>query len=139
MALPIKKPRASRAPDLSKTERIDNLLRKMQMGLGYDPLVELISLARKQSTTTGEKIKIAQDLMSYVYPKIKAVSNDTTSGEVINITVEYQDTDSARKMQEILPEPLTKEEIAVRQGKDILELESKDTSKDNTKEDIFVF
>ena len=85
MATPIKKPRAGRAPDLSNTERIDNLLRKMQMGLGYDPLVELVKLAKKPNTTNAEKIKIAQDLMSYVYPKVKAVSNDPNMGDIINI------------------------------------------------------
>lgn len=116
MALPLKKPRASRAPDLSKTERIDNLLRKMQMGLGYDPLVELVSIARKPSTTNTEKIRIAQDLMSYVYPKVKSVSTDPNMGDVINITVQYDDNESAKKLQETLPAPLSKEEVAVRRG-----------------------
>ena len=116
MALPLKKPRASRAPDLSKTERIDNLLRKMQMGLGYDPLVELVSIARKPSTTNTEKIRIAQDLMSYVYPKVKSVSTDPNMGDVINITVQYDDNESAKKLQETLPAPLSQEEVAVRRG-----------------------
>lgn len=116
MALPLKKPRASRAPDLSKTERIDNLLRKMQMGLGYDPLVELVSIARKPSTTNVEKIRIAQDLMSYVYPKVKSVSTDPNMGDVINITVQYDDNESAKKLQETLPAPLSQEEVAVRRG-----------------------
>lgn len=123
MAVPLKKPKAGRAPDLSKTERIDNLLRKMQMGLGYDPLVELVTLARKPSTSTNERIKIAQDLMSYVYPKVKAVTTDTNQGEVINITVQYDDTDSAKKMQEALPAPLSEEELAVRRGKTEEQLE----------------
>lgn len=116
MATPIKRPRAGRAPDLSKTERIDNLLRKMQMGLGYDPLVELVKLAKKPSTTNMEKIKIAQDLMSYVYPKVKAVSNDPNMGDIINITVQYDDNESAKKMQEALPAPLSEEEVAIRRG-----------------------
>lgn len=116
MTLPLKKPRASRAPDLSKTERIDNLLRKMQMGLGYDPLVELVSIARKPSTTNTEKIRIAQDLMSYVYPKVKSVSTDPNMGDVINITVQYDDNESAKKLQETLPAPLSQEEVAVRRG-----------------------
>lgn len=116
MATPIKRPRAGRAPDLSKTERIDNLLRKMQMGLGYDPLVELVKLAKKPSTTNMEKIKIAQDLMSYVYPKVKAVSNDPNMGDIINITVQYDDNESAQKMQEALPAPLSQEEVAIRRG-----------------------
>lgn len=116
MATPIKKPRAGRAPDLSNTERIDNLLRKMQMGLGYDPLVELVKLAKKPNTTNAEKIKIAQDLMSYVYPKVKAVSNDPNMGDIINITVQYDDNESAQKMQEALPAPLSQEEVAIRRG-----------------------
>ena len=116
MATPIKKPRAGRTPDLSKTERIDNLLRKMQMGLGYDPLVELVKLSKKPNTTNAEKIKIAQDLMSYVYPKVKAVSNDPNMGDIINITVQYDDNESAQKMQEALPAPLSQEEVAIRRG-----------------------
>lgn len=116
MATPIKRPRAGRAPDLSNTERIDNLLRKMQMGLGYDPLVELVKLAKKPSTTNMEKIRIAQDLMSYIYPKVKAVSNDPNMGDIINITVQYDDNESAKKMQEALPAPLSEEEVAIRRG-----------------------
>lgn len=112
----IKKPRAGRAPSLGKAEKIDNLLRKMQMGLGYDPLVELVSLARKPSTTNGEKIKIAQELMSYVYPKVKSVSTDPNMGDVINVTVQYEDSEAAKKLESTLPLPLTHEEIAERRG-----------------------
>jgi len=88
----------------------------MQMGLGYDPLVELVSIARKPSTTNVEKIRIAQDLMSYVYPKVKSVSTDPNMGDVINITVQYDDNESAKKLQETLPAPLSQEEVAVRRG-----------------------
>ena len=112
----IKKPRAGRAPSLGKAEKIDNLLRKMQMGLGYDPLVELVSLARKPSTTNSEKIKIAQELMGYVYPKVKSVSTDPNMGDVINITVAYDDSESAKKLESIMPVPLTSDEIAERRG-----------------------
>ena len=112
----MKRPRAGRAPSLSKTERIDNLLRKMQMGLGYDPLVELVSLARKSSTTNGEKIKIAQELMSYVYPKVKSVATDPNMGDVINVTVQYEDSESAKKLQSTLPAPMSSEEILERKG-----------------------
>ena len=112
----IKKPRAGRAPSLGKAEKIDNLLRKMQMGLGYDPLVELVSLARKSSTTNSEKIKIAQELMSYVYPKVKSVATDPNMGDVINVTVQYEDSESAKKLQSTLPAPLSQEEILERKG-----------------------
>lgn len=110
----IKKPRAGRAPSLTSVEKIDNLLRKMQMGLGYDPLVELVSLARKPSTTNGEKIKIAQELMSYVYPKVKSVATDPNMGDVINVTVQYEDSESAKKLESTLPIPLSSSEIAER-------------------------
>ena len=112
----LKKPRAGRAPSLMKAEKIDNLLRKMQMGLGYDPLVELVTLARKSTTTNGEKIKIAQELMGYVYPKVKSVSTDPNMGDVINITVQYDDSDAAKKLESTLPPPLSSEEMAERRG-----------------------
>ena len=99
-----------------KAEKIDNLLRKMQMGLGYDPLVELVTLARKSTTTNGEKIKIAQELMGYVYPKVKSVSTDPNMGDVINITVQYDDSDAAKKLESTLPPPLSSEEMEERRG-----------------------
>lgn len=106
--------RTSKVSKVSKAEKIDNLLRKMQFGLGYDPLVELVSIAKKPSTTTLQKIKIATELMTYVYPKIKAVATDPNMGDVINITVQYDDKESAKTLESALPAPLSKEELEER-------------------------
>lgn len=112
MANLIKKPRAGRAPDIRRTDSIDNLLRKLQLGLGYDPLVELVALARDKKSTNKEKITIASELMSYVYPKVKATATDPNMGDVINITVAYADDAPAKELEADLPSPMSSDEIA---------------------------
>lgn len=110
----LKKPRATDAPSLQGTRSIDNLLRRMQMGFGYDPLNELVSIARSTKSSVSEKIKIAQELMSYVYPKVKAIATDPNMGDVINITVKYDDDKDVDSMKSTLPAPFSEEELMER-------------------------
>lgn len=111
----LKKPSVTTAPTLQGSRSIDNLLRKMQLGLGYDPLLELVALARSNKSSISDKIKIAQELMSYVYPKVKAIATDPNLGDIINVTVKYDNTDDAKCLESSLPVPLTKQEVESRQ------------------------
>lgn len=110
----LKKPRTADALSPVGSKSIDNLLRKMQAGFGYDPLVELISIARSTKSSVAEKIKIAQELMQYVYPKVKAMATDPNMGDVINITVKYDDDKDADLMKSSLPTPFSEEELVER-------------------------
>lgn len=116
-----RKPRATSAPAMNGSRSIDNLLRRMQLGYNYDPLVELMAIARSTKSSVAEKIKIAQELMSYVYPKVKAIATDPNMGDVINITVQYDDKESAKSLESSLPAPLSEDEVKKRRGQETSE------------------
>lgn len=114
MSNTLRKPRATSAPAMNGSRSIDNLLRRMQLGYNYDPLVELMAIARSTKSSVAEKIKIAQELMSYVYPKVKAIATDPNMGDVINITVKYDDDKDVDSMKSTLPVPFSEEELMER-------------------------
>lgn len=121
MSNTLRKPRATSAPTMNGSRSIDNLLRRMQLGYNYDPLVELMAIARSTKSSVAEKIKIAQELMSYVYPKVKAIATDPNMGDVINITVQYDDKESAKSLESSLPAPLSEDEVNKRRGQETSE------------------
>ena len=121
MSNTLRKPRATSAPVMNGSRSIDNLLRRMQLGYNYDPLVELMAIARSTKSSVAEKIKIAQELMSYVYPKVKAIATDPNMGDVINITVQYDDKESAKSLESSLPPPLSEDEVKKRRGQETSE------------------
>lgn len=67
---------------MSKKRRADLLLHTMKEG-NYNPLEELIRLATSKGVDTKTKIKIATDMMQYVYPKQKAVEVDQKQGQQV--------------------------------------------------------
>lgn len=71
---------------LTKT---DELMRKLRYSLNYDPLTELVKLAKSAKTTSSEKIKIASELLSYYQPKLKPMEMNPNDGEVINVNIVY--------------------------------------------------
>lgn len=111
----LRKPSATTAPSLQGNRSIDNLLRKMQLGLGYDPLLELVAIAKSNKSSVTEKIRIAQELMSYVYPKVKSIATDPNLGDIINITVKYDNDTDAKQLESSMPTPLSDKEIEERQ------------------------
>ena len=121
MSNTLRKPRATSAPAMNGSRSIDNLLRRMQLGYNYDPLVELMAIARSTKSSVAEKIKIAQELMSYVYPKVKAIATDPNMGDVINITVQYDDKESAKSLESSLPAPHSEDEVKKRRGQETSE------------------
>lgn len=90
------------APDMADLGKADNLLRQMRYGLGYDPLTELVGLARSKDTTNTEKIRIATELLGYTHPKMKAIQVNPDMGEVININVSYPDKHKAVEFSDML-------------------------------------
>ena len=53
------------------------LLQKLEE-LNYEPLEKLIIIANDDKTSTELKVKINLELLSYIYPKKKAVAMDIT-------------------------------------------------------------
>lgn len=84
-------------PDGKGLTKGDELIRRLRYEFGYDPIKELVSLARSVKTNSSEKIKIASELLSYYQPKVKAMELNPNAGEVINVNISFPDEDSAPK------------------------------------------
>lgn len=67
----------------------DLLLRRLQYEFNFDPLQELVALAKSNKTSVGEKIKISQELMGYIVPKLKNVEVNQHQGEVIRVNIMF--------------------------------------------------
>ena len=65
------------------------LLRRLQYEFNFDPLQELVALAKSNKTSVGEKIKISQELMGYIVPKLKNVEVNQHQGEVIRVNIMF--------------------------------------------------
>ena len=94
-----------KAPEKGFT-KTDELMRKLKYGLGYDPLIELVKLAKSSKTTCSEKIRIASELMSYYQPKLKPMEVNPNEGEVINVNIMYEPARVSGE-SEVKPAPTT--------------------------------
>lgn len=65
----------------------DELIRRLKAEFHYDPLSELVKLAKSEKTSSGEKVKIATEILSYMVPKLKAVEVKQNHGETIKINI----------------------------------------------------
>jgi hypothetical protein len=66
---------------------------------GYDPLDVLVQYAMDANTTPDSKLKIAETLLPYMYPKL---SNITVEGEIVsNTTADSQ----AALLRRVLDDP----------------------------------
>ncbi len=79
------------APDMHGMTKADELLRQMRVGLGYDPLVELVEIAQ---STDNEAIRvtIAKELMQYVHPKQRSKEVSQDKAEVFDIQIITDET-----------------------------------------------
>ncbi len=102
----MEKPTATtRIPTGRGTTKLDDLIRRLQYEFTFDPLDELIKLYRSKMTGPAEKMKIVTEIMSYCYPKLKAVEVKQDKGEIITVNVQLPDgtkIDGAPKLQEIV-------------------------------------
>lgn len=85
----IVKPRAIAAPSGSGLTKGDELIRRLRLEFGYDPLKELVELAQGSDATVGERIRIAETVMSYYQPKVKAIDYNPNSGETISLNITF--------------------------------------------------
>ena len=65
----------------------DQLVRRLAVEFGYDPISELVKTARSAKTSPELKTKINMELVQYYLPKIRAVDTNPNAGEVISINV----------------------------------------------------
>ena len=65
-----------------KQKRAEELISRMQDG-NYDPLEELMKLAKQSRVKPELKLQIARELMQYRYPKLKAIEHDTKSEQPV--------------------------------------------------------
>ncbi len=80
---------SSKAPTGKGYTKADVLLRRLQYDFKHDPLSELVALAKSPKTSTGEKIRINQEFMSYIIPKLKNVEVNQHQGEVIKVNITF--------------------------------------------------
>lgn len=74
-----------------KTSRAVELQRTLQYKLKFNVVDELIDLYNDSSTKTPDKIRIALELMRYLYPQLKAMEIDQREGEKICVNITFPD------------------------------------------------
>ncbi len=71
----------------SKHGRSAELMRKLRYELDFDAAEELVRLYRL-SKKLPEKIKIAESMMSYQYPKLKAMELAAAQGDSVTFNID---------------------------------------------------
>lgn len=89
------------APTGNGLTKGDELLRRLKFEFDYDPLSELISIARADDTTNQEKIRIAQEILGYYQPKVKAISLNPNAGETISLNIMFPDKDQEHGLEDL--------------------------------------
>jgi len=72
---------------MTNKRRADQLLALMKDN-NYNPLDELIKLTKHSSMDARTRIKVAIELMQYVYPKQKAVELDQNQGQPVTFNID---------------------------------------------------
>lgn len=67
----------------------DDLIRKLEFELNFDPIDELVKLYRSKQTGPNEKMRIAMELAQYRHAKRKALEVKDDKGELVNINVMF--------------------------------------------------
>lgn len=86
----LRKPRAlsaKKAPTGRGETAGDRLVQRLATEFKYDPIEELVKIAKSSKSSLELKAKINQELVQYYLPKIKAVDTNPNAGEVISINV----------------------------------------------------
>lgn len=86
----LRKPRAlpaKKAPTGRGETAGDRLVQRLASEFKYDPIEELVKIAKSSKSTLELKAKINQELIQYYLPKVKAIDTNPNAGEVISINV----------------------------------------------------
>lgn len=86
----LKKPQAlsaKKAPTGRGETAGDRLVQRLASEFKYDPIEELVKIAKSTKSSLELKAKINQELIQYYLPKVKAIDTNPNAGEVISINV----------------------------------------------------
>lgn len=72
----------------SNAQRAMELANTLRNELKYDPLAELVRIAKRTKTKDEVKKQIAVELMQYIYPKQKAVELDQNNGQPVVFNID---------------------------------------------------
>src|SRR3989442_4275853 len=61
--------------------------------LAYDPLRELVSIAKDRKTPVELRVRIHSEFLPYIYPKRKAVDPSNEENRTINVNVGLDNSD----------------------------------------------
>lgn len=105
----------SRYPTGTGATKGDLLMQRLRFEFGYDPIEELVNIAQDKKTSSGDRIKIATELLSYYQPKMKAMDFNPDQGEVIKINISFPDKESVPAGIRSTPDAhvLTDEELKI--------------------------
>ena len=57
---------------------------------GFNPIVELIKMYKKESLEDNLKVAILKDIANYIYPKRKAIEDDIAEQNPINLIIDRE-------------------------------------------------
>lgn len=72
----------------SKHGRSADLMRKLQYDLNFDAAEELVKLYRNSKMDLSGKMRIAETMMKYQYPALKAHELKANQGELITFNID---------------------------------------------------
>ncbi len=80
---------AHKAPKGNGSTKGDILMQRLAVEFEYDPIHELIRLARNKTSSNELQYKIACQLADYYLPKVKAIDTNPNQGEVIALNIVF--------------------------------------------------
>lgn len=72
----------------SNAQRAMELAATLRNELSYDPLIELVKIAKSSKAKAELKKQIAVELLQYIYPKQKAVELDQSNGQPVVFNID---------------------------------------------------
>ena len=77
----------SKAPTGKGSTKNDLLVQRLAMEFEFDPVAQLVELARHKYSSPDLKAKISMELLQYYLPKLKAIDTNPNQGETISINI----------------------------------------------------
>ncbi len=77
----------SKAPTGKGASKNDQLIQRLAFEFNFDPVAELVKLAKSNRVSSDLRAKISMEFMQYFMPKMKAIDTNPNQGEVININI----------------------------------------------------
>lgn len=92
------KQRKNKLPTITQSDS-DTLETRLRLGLGYDPIYELVELSKSDDITPTQRITIAKILLEYTHPKKKATP-DNGPGDVLDFRIILEGSEEAASLKQ---------------------------------------